>query len=89
MKTTITIRALTAISVMITGLATLLTLVHAFITGASNTYSFDSHTMWYLLKESGMITWMLLSAAVYVTGLVMLIKLGKDVKSPETEIGKK
>ena len=83
MKSSVTIRVLTAISVMFTGLAVFLTLVHAFLVGAAQSYSLDGMNLWYVLKGSGLLKWMLLGLAIHEAGLIMLVQIGNDAKQME------
>ena len=83
MKNSMMIRVLTAICVMFTGLAVLLTLVHAFLVGAAQGYSLDGNNLWYVLKGSGLLKWMLLGLFIHAAGLIMLVQIGNDAKQAE------
>ena len=80
MKNSVTIRVLTAICVMFTGLMIFLTLVHGFLIGAAQQYSLDGNTLWYVLKGSGLLKWMLLGLLIHAVGLIMLVQIGNDAK---------
>lgn len=67
-------RLLLALSLMVTGLAVLLTILHSTMVGfCCGNCTKDPEQFLWLIRNAGLTKWMVLSAAAYAVGLFLLL----------------
>ncbi len=72
------------VSLLVTGLAVFLTILHSALLGLYiGGYVLAMSQLHYLLKSSGMIPWLIVSGAMYLGGFLLLVKSGTAIKKKQ------